>query len=198
MVVPMRGLAAGKSRLASVMGSTQRTRLNTQWLDRVLDAFAAVQGHAGQCLVVSPSQDALAHARKRGLCALSEAGGGDLNGAVEHACAHAQGLGATRILILAADLPLASELALRRLVVETPTEAVALVADKHGQGTNGILLPANAARGFSFGEGSLSRHQTRFEREGLVVLIWRDEALAFDIDTPDDLASWRATARPAA
>ena len=69
-----------------------------------------------------------------------------------------------------------------------------LIADKTGTGTNGILLPAAAARGFAFGEASLARHAQRFGAAGQPVRLWRDAGLALDIDTPDDLSAWQRRA----
>lgn len=193
LVIPIRGLAAGKSRLATVLGAGERLSLNTQWLEALLDAFAALAGGLNHCVVVSPSDDALSYAEHRGAHALREAGLGDLNAALEQGCEYALARGAQRILILAADLPEVRSRALSRLLEACSTDAVTLIADKTGTGTNGMLLPANAARGFAFGEGSLARHERLFTTPGKPVHIWRDAGLALDIDTPDDLSDWRRT-----
>ena len=74
------------------------------------------------------------------------------------------------------------------------TDAVTLIADKTGAGTNGILLPAAAARGFAFGEASLARHARLFGTKERPVRLWRDAGLALDIDTPDDLSAWQRRA----
>lgn len=194
LVIPIRGLAAGKSRLAAVLGANERVGLNTQWLDALLNAFAAIAGGLKQCIVVSPSDDALAHAARRGARALREAGPGELNAALEQGCEHAREHGAERILILAADLPEVQHTALLRLIEGSHADAVTLIADKTGAGTNGILLPAAAARGFAFGEASLARHARLFGTEERPVRLWRDADLALDIDTPDDLSAWQRRA----
>ena len=56
LVIPTRGLATGKSRLAAVLGANERIGLNTQWLDALLTAFAAIAGGLNHCIVVSPSE----------------------------------------------------------------------------------------------------------------------------------------------
>ena len=193
LVIPIRGLAAGKSRLATVLGAGERLSLNTQWLEALLDAFAALAGGLSHCIVVSPSDDALSYAEHRGAHALRETGLGDLNAALEQGCEYARARSAQRILILAADLPEVRYRVLSRLLEACSTDAVTLIADKTGTGTNGMLLPANAARGFAFGEGSLARHERLFTTPGKPVHIWRDAGLALDIDTPDDLSDWRRT-----
>ena len=194
LVIPTRGLAAGKSRLATVLGADERLGLNTRWLDALLDAFAAIAGGLGHCVVVSPSDDALAHAARRGAQALRETEPGGLNAALEQGCEHARKRGADRILILAADLPDVQHTALLRLIEGSQADAVTLIADKTGTGTNGILLPAAAARGFAFGEGSLARHEKLFGAAGQPVRLWRDAGLALDIDTPADLSIWQRRA----
>ena len=193
LVIPIRGLAAGKSRLATVLGANERLSLNTQWLEALLDAFAALAGGLSHCVVVSPSDDALSYAEHRGAHALRETGLGDLNAALEQGCEYARARSAQRILILAADLPEVRSRALSQLVEACSADAMTLIADKTGTGTNGMLLPANAARGFAFGEGSLARHERLFTTPGKPVHIWRDAGLALDIDTPDDLSDWRRT-----
>jgi len=193
LVIPIRGLAAGKSRLACVLGASERLSLNTQWLEALLDAFATLAGGLDCCVVVSPSEDALSYAESRGARALRETGPGDLNAALEQACEHAREHGAGRILILAADLPGVRSQSLSALIKACGIDSVTLIADKTGTGTNGMLLPADAARGFAFGEGSLARHEQLFATPGQPVTLWRDAGLALDIDTPADLSAWQQT-----
>jgi 2-phospho-L-lactate guanylyltransferase len=203
LVIPTRGLAAGKTRLSSVLSAKQRIEFNTLCINGLLSAFGSLalrpsqfgssSAKLQQCIVVSPSVDARTLALNRGARALDDGTTGDLNAALRRACEVARINGADHILVLAADLPLVRGHHLAELIESNLGNSATLIADKTGQGTNGLLLPANAASGFAFGEGSLQRHQKHFVRAGLAVTIWRDPALAFDIDTPDDLAAWQRT-----
>ena len=191
LVIPSRGLSAGKTRLTSVLSARERIEFNTFCINGVMSAFEAVSGSLRQCIVISPSDDAHALARARGAQPLADATADGLNAAVRQACDHARAHGADQILILAADLPEVRGHHLEKLLDSNPGDVATLIADKTGLGTNGLLIPARAASGFAFGEHSLSRHREHFAREGLTVTLWRDPALAQDIDTPDDLLTWR-------
>ena len=54
VVVPVRGILAGKSRLGSVLDGDQRAALNRRLLATTLDAVARWQGGLDRCIVVSP------------------------------------------------------------------------------------------------------------------------------------------------
>lgn len=192
-LVPMRGLALGKSRLAGVLDPRERLALNTMLLKRVLDAVAQADGTLTRCIVASACDDALGIARARGAATLREAPGTGLNAALEFARALAVARGASALLTLAADLPDVTGQALRRLSSGVPGGA-AVIADKHGRGTNGLLLPAGAGLRFAFGENSLARHVAGLRAEGVEPVIWHDPALAFDLDSPDDHETWRQRA----
>lgn len=73
----------------------------------------------------------------------------------------------------------------------SPQAEVAIVPDRHGNGTNGLLLAPPDAINPSFGPDSRARHE-RLAREGGVG--WRIEqptSLLLDIDTGDDLTVLR-------
>ena len=191
-IVPMRGLAAGKSRLAPVLGPAARLALNALLLRTALDAVVAMDGSAARCIVASAGQDALALARQRGAVPLEEAPGTGLNAALTAAREAAVARGAESLLVLPADLPGVTGAALARLRAARPAGTAAIVADRCGTGTNGLLLPARAGLAFGFGEGSLMRHRDALLALGLDTLVWRDADLAFDIDTAEDYLAWKA------
>ncbi|MBM3406412.1 MAG: 2-phospho-L-lactate guanylyltransferase [Betaproteobacteria bacterium] len=190
LIIPIRGLASGKSRLADILSPLERKQFNTACLDRALDAFSQTQGTPARSIVVSPEDDALAHAGARGAVALREHSVGNLNGALLQASDLARQKGAARLLILAADLPLISAQALTALINSSDPAGVQIIVDKTGSGTNALLLPVSAAQQFYFGENSLSKHRAVFTELGYRTTIWRDDSLAFDIDTPEDLGCW--------
>jgi 2-phospho-L-lactate guanylyltransferase len=64
---------------------------------------------------------------------------------------------------------------------------VAVVPDRHGTGTNALLLCPADAIGPAFGEGSAARHSERVERAGHQLAVEPLESLGLDLDTPDDL-----------
>lgn len=191
-IVPVRGLATGKSRLAGLLGPQERHALNAMLLERALDAIERCDGDLSRCIVASAGADALALARERGALPLLDASASGLNAALEAARDTARAKGASSLLVLAADLPDANRDALYRIRDGTPLGGAAIIADKQGSGTNGLLLPADCAVKFTFGEGSLSRHRDAIEATGVKVTIWNDPALSFDIDLPADYREWQS------
>jgi len=195
-VVPIRSLRNGKSRLAGVLRPAERRAFNEMLLTRVLKAIAQSAGGLSRCIVVSADRDALQLASRLGATPLLDGPEPGLNAALEAACDEARSRQAASILILAADLPDASRTALARLRSATPRGSAAIIVDKLGCGTNGLLLPASCEAKFSFGEASLTRHREAIESSGVPVAIWNDPALAFDIDSPGDFLRWSLASLP--
>lgn len=105
-----------------------------------------------------------------------------LNRAVEAGVEHLGGLGAVRVVVAHADLPLAGHLGrIGRFV------GVTVVPDRHGKGTNVLAVPTEAGFPFSYGPGSFLRHIAEAHRLGLTVRVVREPGLMHDIDVPRDL-----------
>jgi 2-phospho-L-lactate guanylyltransferase len=190
-------LQSASQDLRGVLRSHERRAFNEMLLTRVLDAIKN-SGGLSRCIVVSEDRDALKLANQfRGY----PSGRGPqpgLNAALGAACDAARTRRATSILILAADLPDASRGALARLRGETLRGSAAIIADKMGCGTNGLLLPADCDAKFGFGHDSLRRHCAAIKSTGLPVVIWNDPVLAFDIDSPADFLRWSLASLPPA
>jgi len=222
IVIPARGLAVGKSRLAPVLDAPARERLNRQWLSHVVriavqvlsargpERIAAVASRADRTsgpgsaacssagteagvpgvLVVSPDVGTLAFARECGALPLLEPTALGLNGALEWAVREVGLLGARRVLVLPADLPLLEASDLHALLDGSPDEVV-IAPDSAQTGTNGLRFPLG--RGFvpAFGPNSCEAHDASARAVGLSVRHLRRPGLARDIDTPADLTAWQ-------
>lgn len=195
-IVPIRGLASGKSRLAGILDADMREALNGLLLQTVLAAVAGAEGGLSRCIVASGAEDASQLARRCGANVLFEANHQGLNAAMEAARECAISRGASLILALVADLPNVTESALTKLFAAVPAGGSALVADKQGIGTTGLLLPAHCRLNFMFGNNSLARHKAMLREQSMEPTIWNDPALSFDLDSPDDYRHWRAQSCP--
>jgi 2-phospho-L-lactate guanylyltransferase len=67
-----------------------------------------------------------------------------------------------------------------------------IVPDRHGTGTNALLLAPPGALAPSFGEGSFARHVALARAAGAALEVAEIRSLGLDVDTPGDLAALRA------
>lgn len=198
VLVPVKALGAAKSRLAGVLTPDQRRALVLAMLG---DVLAAV-GSAGltHATVLSPDREVLEHAAALGARPLQQRSPeATLNQALDEAVASDRAA-TEALLVLPADVPLVSADELVALVAAcrpnpggAPADAaVALVPDRVGSGTNALLRwPAGAIPAL-YGPGSLERHRSAAAAAGVPCRVCRLPGLAHDIDTPADLAAFRA------
>ncbi len=70
--------------------------------------------------------------------------------------------------------------------------AVSIVPDRHGTGTNALVLSPPDAIAPSFGPGSLKRHVAAAEAAGVPSAVEKIPTLMLDVDTGDDLSALTA------
>lgn len=189
-LVPVRSLTGSKSRLGEPLDAEERADLVRALLRRtVREAQAATT--VAEVLVVSMDGDLLEEARRLGAASLLQETDG-LNEGLEEARRAADV--AAALLVLPVDLPGISASAIDALAeaAETARRAspakpvVVLVPDRHGTGTNALLVAPSPAIPFRFGEGSRAAHAAAARAAG-ASYVEVDGALSFDLDTPEDL-----------
>lgn len=191
-VLPVRGIASGKSRLAAVLAAPARAALNRWLLRNTLAVIRQWRGNLRRCVVISPCAEVLTAARRAGAHTVAEpAGTESLNGAVAKGAAFAAAAGAARLMVLPCDLP---EITARSLTefaaAANAPRQLALATDTAGTGTNALLVDAGDELEFYFGEASCARHRAWAAARGWTSMVCRRPELAFDLDTPRDLARW--------
>jgi 2-phospho-L-lactate guanylyltransferase len=197
VIVPMRGLAASKSRLAPVLDAAERVALNRALLERTLAVIGKWCGTTRRCVVVSPCTRVLALARTAGAVAAREGGRPvGLNRAAAVGVAQARARGAERSLILVADLPFLSEAALDALARAAAVHPIVVAPDRTGAGTNALAVETGIDFDFSFGPKSFDAHRAAAEHAGLSPCVVRHRDLQFDLDTPEDLVTAGGGDRP--
>lgn len=100
---------------------------------------------------------------------------------------------ADRVLLVPGDCPLLDPAEVDSLLGR-PRAAGAhaiIVPDRHGSGTNALLLEPPDSLAPAFGEDSLARHVGGAREAGLAHEVAEVPSLALDVDTPDDLAALR-------
>jgi 2-phospho-L-lactate guanylyltransferase len=175
VLLPIKSFAEAKHRLSPVLDARERSDLARELASRVVRA-----AHELPVAIVCDDDEVAAWAETVGASVLWRPGVG-LNGAV------AAGVEALRedydeVIVAHADLPHA-----RDLTVVRGFAGITLVPDRHRDGTNVICIPSGCGFRFAYGPGSFGRHKDEVARVGLAVRVIADAALAWDIDTPDDL-----------
>ena len=97
------------------------------------------------------------------------------------------------MVILHGDLPNLQAADVDSLVGALPSDGapgVAIAPDRAGTGTNGLVLRPPGLIHFRFGVGSFAKHVAEVEAAGVPLVAVNRAGLAFDLDTPADLARW--------
>ena len=186
-VIPVGELERAKSRLGEVLDAEERRDLVIGLLERTLAASLA-SDRIAETIVVTPDDDVASIAQSAGARVIRQSDRG-LNHGLDEARAAAMEAGATALLVLPADLPGVSPAAVDTLVAtldEASSPLVAIVPDRHGRGTNSLLLAPPGVIDFAFGGDSRVAHRHAADAASTRV-VELDGPLSLDIDTPEDL-----------
>lgn len=176
-VVPLRSFTDAKARLRERLDAEQRAELVRQMAENVVKA---AQPHS--VTIVSAAPEVVAWAQDHGHDVCNDPGG--LDDAVEAGIADSVRRGADRIVVAHGDLPLAQSF---ESVLAVPTSQVVLVADRHGDGTPVVALPADCSFRPRYGPGSFEQNSVAVTAAGFSLTVVADATLAFDLDVPGDL-----------
>lgn len=185
-IVPVKPLRRGKSRLAGVLDEDERTQLNRALLQHSLETLSGVPG-VNEVLVVSRDPNALAIAREHGARTVQEDGTPHLNTALKRATVVAQVYATQGVLILPADLPLVTREDIQALLDRAVKPPVVVIApDRHGKGTNALVIAPAGLIEYDFGENSFQRHCERAKQAGARLEVVELPSLGLDLDEPED------------
>jgi 2-phospho-L-lactate/phosphoenolpyruvate guanylyltransferase len=197
-VLPVKSFARAKQRLNEAIAGGDRRALAEAMVADVLAALAAVP-EIDDIVVVTAEPLAAKAAERAGAAVVADP---DERGQSAAACRGIDAAlerGAERALLVPGDCPALAPGELTRLLEQAPGEpSVVIVPDRHGSGTNALLLTPPAAVGPSFGAGSLARHAAQAAAAGATVKVCELPSLGLDVDTPDDIGALREAlgARP--
>jgi len=194
VIVLVKDLDQAKQRLGNVLDADARRALALRNAERAIRA-AAVAEHR---LVVGGSVEVKELAERLGVEAVIERRQEGQNTAAKRGIAHALKSKAQAVLILSSDLPLVTPKSVRDMLqtasrVEPPA-VVAAPAIGRG-GTNALYLSPPDAISLRFGADSLKAFRREAETKGVNFGVHKSEALALDLDEPEDLARARAITR---
>jgi 2-phospho-L-lactate guanylyltransferase len=187
-VLPVKRFAAAKQRLAAGVGKTRRAAIVSAMLEDVLEAIDEARLVEGTIVVTSEPQ-AMELAALAGAEVVADPDEGGHSGAALAGVARADELGAECVIMLPGDCPLLDPLELDHLLTGFPERFVTVVPDRHGTGTNALVLAPPSAIEPSFGEGSCARHVAAAREAGVPYAIEELPSLGLDLDTPADVVA---------
>jgi 2-phospho-L-lactate guanylyltransferase len=198
VVIVARSGPGAKSRLGSVLSPEQRACLALAMLADIAQTCVGSPGLAGVLGVVDLPVAARVLEAQGAVGLLEPVADGGLNAAIAAGLQAVGRRGATTAIVLPGDVPGVRAADLARLVQAAGTAARAVVVGpaQDGQGTNGLLLRPPDVIAPAFGAPSAARHLAAGQAARAVTGVCRDLGLALDIDTPADLAHWRAAHIP--
>jgi 2-phospho-L-lactate guanylyltransferase len=178
-VLPVKAFGEAKQRLGSTLPPERRRALAEAMVADVLAALGRVPDLPVAVVTAEPA--ARAAALGAGAEVLEDTEQAGQSAAAAIGVRHASARGFERVLLVPGDTPLLDTGEVRALLGSTA--AVTIVPDRHGTGTNALLLAPPDAIEPSFGPGSFERH--RHAAAG-GARIQRLPSLMLDVDTGDD------------
>jgi 2-phospho-L-lactate guanylyltransferase len=186
ILIPVKGLANAKQRLASVLDQATRTKLAQAMLFDVLETLGTWASRP-EVSIVTSDPFAVELARRFEFQIIPDNANRSETDAIEMATRWCEAQGIDNTLVVPGDIPLIQACEVEKILEAAPTEGCVLVPASDGRGTNAAWRrPAGLFR-LRFGNDSFKPHlaEARATQKPCVVLSL--PGIALDIDTPSDL-----------
>jgi len=187
-ILPVKRFGEAKSRLAAGIDDERRATLAAAMLEDVLEAIAAART-IERTIVVTAEPRAIELAGTAGAAVLSDFADEGHSEAALAGIAAAEAWGSDCVVLLPIDCPLLDPRELDRLLTGVPDHYVAIVPDRHGTGTNALVLAPPSAIRPAFGESSCARHVAAARDAGVPYGVEQLASLGLDLDTPADVVA---------
>jgi 2-phospho-L-lactate guanylyltransferase len=192
-ILPVKRFDRAKQRLSSGLEGTSRAVLAEAMLRDVLGALSRVRSLYA-IVVVSGEPRAQALARAHDALIVEDRDEAGQSAAASLGIARTAEFGAECVLMVPGDCPALDADEVQALIVRhgaAGDRAVTIVPDRHGTGTNALLLTPPNVLVPAFGEGSFARHLAAAKATSAQVTVDEVDSLALDVDTPEDLDALR-------
>jgi 2-phospho-L-lactate guanylyltransferase len=187
-VLPVKRFEVAKQRLATGIEDRRRRLLVEAMVADVLEAIGRART-IERTIVVTGDPIAQELAAEVGAEVVPDPADAGHIEAVQAGIARAEAEGARCVVLLPGDCPLLDPRELDKMLTGVPDPYVAVIPDRHGAGTNALVLaPPNAIEP-SFGEGSRERHVAAARAAGIPYGVEELSSLGLDLDTPADIVA---------
>jgi 2-phospho-L-lactate/phosphoenolpyruvate guanylyltransferase len=192
-ILPVKRFAQAKQRLGASVADPLRLELARAMVGDVLAALTETAS-IEHTIVVTGEPSVADTARAQGAIVIDDSAQDGQSAAVALGVARVIADGAERVLCIPGDCPTLDPAELEALLSPSAGDRpeVVIVPDRHGTGTNGLLLAPPDAIAPSFGPDSCERHRALARAASVRWRIERPPSLLLDIDTGDDLTALRA------
>jgi 2-phospho-L-lactate/phosphoenolpyruvate guanylyltransferase len=187
-ILPVKRFDAAKQRLGEALGAGSRAALAAAMFSDVLGALERAET-IETIVVVSGDRRVRDMVAGSGVVLIADADEKGQSHAARSGLARASALGCPRAALVPSDCPLLEPDELDRLVETSVAADAVIVPDRHGTGTNAIVIDPSGPFEPQFGPDSLRRHTEQAERRGLAYGVERPPSLTLDVDTGDDLVA---------
>jgi 2-phospho-L-lactate/phosphoenolpyruvate guanylyltransferase len=190
-IVPVKRFLAANVRLGDVLSGGTRRALTEAMVTDVLMALRRTAAVDDVVLVTSePAAEAIG--RSYGASVLADALEAGQSAAAQIGVAHALEARFARVLLVPGDIPALDPAELEALLAPAVLgRAVTIVADRHGTGTNALVLAPPDVIEPAFGPGSRERHEQAAAAAGIPCSVAQLATLELDVDTAEDLDELR-------
>lgn len=188
-ILPVKTFGAAKQRLVPALGPDSRPTLARAMFTDVLAALREVPA-LDALAVVTADPAAEADARGAGAGVLPDKEQAGQSAAASIGISYALAEDFARVLLVPGDTPLLDPREVEVLL--QGRGPVSIVPDRHGTGTNALVLTPPDAIAPSFGPGSLERHVAAAAAAGVRTTVERVPTLLLDVDTAGDLSALMA------
>jgi len=190
-ILPVKRFGAAKARLDDELSGGTRRALAEAMVTDVLMALRRTKA-VTEVLLVTAEPAAEAIGRGYGASVLFDDRESGQSPATLIGIAHALEAGAARVLLVPGDTPAIDPAQVEALLDRPATgRSVVIVPDRHGSGTNALLLTPPDAIEPGFGPDSRAKHEQAAAAAGIPCTVEGIETLELDVDTAEDLDALR-------
>ncbi len=189
-ILPVKRFASANQRLGASVTEELRLGLTHAMVADVLLALAETAS-VERTIVVTREGSVAAAARERGALFIDDAAEAGQSAAVALGVGGSLAEGFERVLCVPGDCPALEPAELESLLGrgDRGEAEVVIVPDRHGTGTNGLVLTPPDVIAPSFGPNSCRRHRALARAAGVACRLEWPQSLLLDIDTGADLAA---------
>ena len=190
-ILPVKRFPAAKTRLHEAVGQPTRRALAAAMAEDVMVALSEIAAIEWTIVVTAEAQ-AAAPAERLGAIVIDDVQESGQSDAVRRGVDHALQLGAERVVCVPGDCPALEPDEIETLLrIGGDAACVVVVPDRHGTGTNALVLTPPDVMQPSFGPESCERHLRLAAEAGAAARLEHPPSLLLDVDTGADLEALR-------